>query len=213
MTTVTRRAAALALALAAFVAGPALAAPAGINDEMAMGSPGAKVTVVEFASASCPHCAHFANTEFPAFKKAYIDTGKARFVQKELLTAPAGFAAAGFLMARCAGKDRYFSVLAGIFRDQAAIFASGDAKAGLVKIGKENGLDEAAVMACVTDKAKLDALETRIEAEAAKAGVDQVPTFIVNGKKLEGAPTAANLGKAVDQALKAAAAKPAKKKK
>jgi protein-disulfide isomerase len=202
MPAVTRR---LALALAAFaLAAPALAAPAGINDEMAMGSPKAAVTVVEFASISCPHCAHFANTEFPAFRKAHVDTGKVRFVQKELLTQPSGFAAAGFLLARCAGRDKYFQVVAGLFRDQADIYKSGDAKAGLIKVGKEAGLDEAAVTACVTDQAKFDALGDRIDREAAAWKVEQVPSFFINGKPYKGEATAAGLSAAVEAALKTA---------
>src|SRR5271170_7604643 len=80
-------------------------------DDMSLGNPTAKVTVIEYASASCPHCARFNNDVFPAFKTKYIDSGRIHYVFREFLTPPVEVAAAGFLTARCAGKDKYFSVL------------------------------------------------------------------------------------------------------
>ena len=74
--------------------------------------------VVEYASASCPHCARFDSEVFPAFRAKYVDTGKVRYTLKEYLTEPRGVAAAGFLLARCAGKDRYFPVLDAVFKGQ-----------------------------------------------------------------------------------------------
>src|SRR5437588_12274451 len=87
-------------------------------DDMSLGDPKAKVQVVEYASASCPHCARFANAIFPTFKAKYIDTGKVRFTLNEYLTDPQALAAAGFLLARCAGKARYFDVLDAFFNSQ-----------------------------------------------------------------------------------------------
>jgi protein-disulfide isomerase len=88
------------------------------TDDMTMGDPKAAVKMVEYASASCSHCATFNNTVFPAFKAKYIDTGKVGYTFKEFLTPPVEVAAAGFLTARCAGKDKYFSVVDAIFRAQ-----------------------------------------------------------------------------------------------
>src|SRR6201987_6183796 len=70
-------------------------------DDMSMGNPQAKVTVIEYASASCPHCADFNNEVFPAFKAKYIDTGKIHYVFREFITPPAELAMAVFLTARC----------------------------------------------------------------------------------------------------------------
>ena len=77
-----------------------------VGDEMVLGNPNAKVTVIEYASASCPHCARWNEDVYPAFKKKYVDTGKVKYVFREFLTPPTEVAAAGFLLARCAGKDK-----------------------------------------------------------------------------------------------------------
>src|SRR5258706_3789308 len=114
-----------ALALAGCVKTAGSAGEAG-PDDMSLGNPNARVKVVEYASASCPHCATFALEDFPAFKAKYVDTGKASFTLKEYLTDPQVLAAGGFLLARCAGKDRYFPVLEAVFRAQNEMVQSGD---------------------------------------------------------------------------------------
>src|SRR5580698_5449528 len=91
------------------------------SDDMSLGDPNAKVTVIEYASVACPFCAHFNNTVFPSFKAKYIDSKKIHYVFREMLVgndAEMTTAAAGFLMARCAGKDKYFTVVDTIFHDQ-----------------------------------------------------------------------------------------------
>ena len=94
------------------------AATAVTAQDMAMGSPTAKVTMIEYASVSCPHCAKWNNEVFPAFKAKYVDTGKVRYIAREALTGDPAIAAAGFLTARCAGKDKYFQVVDAIYRGQ-----------------------------------------------------------------------------------------------
>src|SRR5258708_39808514 len=88
--------------------GAGIGAPAASPDDMSMGNPKAKIEVIEYASLSCPHCAHFNEAVFPTLKAKYIDTGKVRYTLKEMLTEPATVAAAGFMVARCAGPDKYF---------------------------------------------------------------------------------------------------------
>jgi protein-disulfide isomerase len=88
--------------------------------DMVLGSPKAKVQVVEYASLSCGACASWNNEVFPSFKKQFIDTGKVRYVFREYLTQPYQFAAAGYLLARRVGPARYFEVLDAIFHQQAA---------------------------------------------------------------------------------------------
>ena len=83
---------------------------------MSLGDPKAKVRVIEYASASCSHCARFNNEVFPAFKAKYIDTGRVHYTLKEFLTPPVEVAAAAFLLARCTGKDRYFSTLDAVYK-------------------------------------------------------------------------------------------------
>jgi len=205
----TRRfalAAALSAALAV-AAGPALAAapakapaklPAQAGD-MTLGSPKAKVQVVEYASLSCPHCARFHEDVFPAFKAKYVDTGKVRFTFREMLTPPAEVAAAGFLLARCAGPAKYFKVIGEVFASQSRW--DGDLKPIFVEIAKGDGLTEAQFDACLTDQAALQALNGRVKA-AIDAGVDSTPTFFVNGKKFEGEMSLQQLDAAIAAAAK-----------
>jgi protein-disulfide isomerase len=202
----TRRlalAATLAAALAV-VAGPALAAapaklPAQAGD-MSLGSPKAKVQVIEYASLSCPHCARFHADVFPAFKARYVDTGKVRFTFREMLTPPAEVAAAGFLLARCAGPGKYFKVVGEVFDSQSR-WTEGDLKPIFVEIAKTNGLTAAQFDACLTDQAGLQALNGRVKA-AIDAGVNSTPTFFVNGKKLEGEMSLQQLDAAIAAAAK-----------
>ncbi len=156
------------------------------DDEMTMGKADAKVTVIEYASASCSHCAAFNAEVFPAFKTKYIDTGKVKYVFREFITPPAELAAAGFLTARCAGKDKYFSVLDGVFRSQEEIFRTGDMRSPLVRVAKSAGMTEEQFMACVSDEKALKALAARVEKFAKQDNISGTPTFIINGKKLDG---------------------------
>src|SRR5262245_21939296 len=146
----------LALSLVLAVGSPVLAAPgvAGPQD-MSLGNPKAPVKVVEYASITCPHCAHFNETVFPALKSKYIDTGKVQYTLKEFLTEPAQVAAAGFLMARCAGSERYFGVVDQLFRSQPRW--KGDLAPIFLEIAKANGLTEDQFKACITDEKGLNA--------------------------------------------------------
>jgi len=98
--------------------------------EYALGSATAPVTLIEYASTSCSHCARFNNEVFPAFKAKYIDTGQVRYALREIATPPTDFAAASFLLARCAGPEKYHAVIDAVFRSQSAIFQSGDFAGG-----------------------------------------------------------------------------------
>jgi protein-disulfide isomerase len=170
--------------LAAPVARAAAPAPGTEPDDMAMGNPAAKVTVIEYASTACPHCARFNNEVFPAFKKKYVDTGKVRYVYREFLTAPASVSTAGPLVARCAGKARYFDVLDALFRGQEKAYETGDIVGLLVAAGAKAGLSRDQVRACAGDAAAAKALNDRVERYADSYGVESTPTFVINGKKL-----------------------------
>ncbi|WP_419252989.1 DsbA family protein [Caulobacter sp. ErkDOM-YI] len=151
-------------------------------DDMRLGNPEAKVTVIEYASTSCSHCARWNEEVFPALKAKYIDTGKINFVYREMLTPPAQVAAASFLMARCSGKDKYFEVVDSVYRAQEEMFTTGQFREVLLRIGQSAGLDEAKFNACVTDEKALKALNDRVEKNAKAFNVQGTPTFIVNGK-------------------------------
>ena len=197
----SRRAVAV-LALCAVLAAcqPQKAAAPLTADEMSLGDPKAKVTVVEYASAGCPFCARFNNDVFPAFKAKYVDTGKVHYVFREVLVGAGpeiALGAAGFLTARCAGKDKYFAVLDQLFHDQDAIYRSGDIKAGLLKIAKANGMSDQQFNDCVNNNDALVAVNNRSE-KASADGVAATPTFVINGKKaFESVPSLAQLDAAI----------------
>jgi protein-disulfide isomerase len=195
----------LIAAAAIFVAQPALAAgPMALLDDMGMGNPKAKIEVIEYASLSCPHCAHFNETIFPAFKAKWVDTGKVHYVLKEMLTEPATVAAAGFLMARCAGPAKYFTVVDQVFRSQPR-WTSGQIKPILQQIAADNGLDETRFNACLSDAAGAEAIAGRARRAQEQDGVDSTPTLFINGQKLDHVPqTPADLDAAIVAAAKSA---------
>jgi protein-disulfide isomerase len=195
-------AAMLATLAACSKSGSSVGAPG--PEDMTMGNPQAKVLVAEYASVACPHCAAFNNETFPAFKAKYIDTGKVHYVLHEMLVGGQGeqaMAAAGFLLARCAGKDKYFAVTDEIFHQQQQIVASGDLRGGLLRIAQSMGMTEPQFSACVGDQNALKALDARVE-KAGRDGVNVTPTFIINGNKIEGNQALATLDKAIADASK-----------
>ncbi len=176
----------LAIAMMGALALAACSKSGGTADtgDMSMGDPNAKVKMVEYASASCSHCARFNNDVFPAFKAKYIDTGKVHYTLKEFLTPPEQMAAAGFLTARCAGKDKYFSVLDAVFHAQNEMFQTGDIRGGLLRVAQSAGMTEAQFNACITDEAALKALNARVEKASKEEKITGTPTFVVNGKQV-----------------------------
>jgi len=174
--------------------------------DMTMGSPTAKVTMVEYASLGCPHCARWNNEVFPAFKAKYIDTGKVYYISREALTGDPAVAGAGFLLARCAGKDKYFKVTDAIYHQQTDMYQPGASPHDiLLKIGESVGLTDAQFEACVGDDTQLKALNDRVDANSRKDGVTGTPTFFFNGKKYDhGEMSMAELDKAVADAQAAA---------
>jgi protein-disulfide isomerase len=195
---------ALTLAPAASMA----ARPALWPGDMTLGNPKAKVVVVEYASLSCPHCARFHKEVFPAFRKKYIDTGKVQFVWREFVTSPAEVAVPATMLARCAGKDRFFQVVDRVFAAQGEMYEIGTVS-GVQRILRREaaavGIDGAAYDACVNDQAGFDALKARIDRANSEGKVEGTPTFDVNGKRVE-----APLGQEMDLATLEAAIKAAK---
>lgn len=168
--------------------------------DMTMGKPKAKVEIVEYASLSCPHCAHVNETLIPQLKAKYIDTGKARLVLREMMTPPTEVAAAGWLLARCSGPKNYFNVVDQVFRSQSK-WRDGDLLAIFQGIGAANGVDKTRFDACLRDRDALASLNARAEAAAA-AGVTSTPTFFVNGKRLDGELSMATFDAAIAEASK-----------
>ncbi len=189
MRSLTRRlltAVALTASLGVALAGCGKKGDAATADDMSLGNPAAKVTVIEYASASCVHCGRWNNEVFPAFKAKYIDTGKVHYVYREFLTPPVEVAAASFLLARCAGKDKYFSVIDSVYHSQEEMFQTGDFRGVLLRIAQSAGMNESQFNACVSDEKNLKALNARVEKYAADAKITGTPTFVINGKKAGG---------------------------
>jgi protein-disulfide isomerase len=206
MDALTRRAAILTTAAGvAAAAAPAWAQYKAAPGDMSLGSAKAPIQVVEYLSLTCPHCAHFHADVFPAFKAKYIDSGKVHFTIRELLTAPAQVAAAGFLMARCNGGKNYFQVVDQVFKSQSR-WQGGQIKPIFVEIAKNNGLTEAQFEACITDEKGQEELQKRLEYATAADKVTGTPTFFVNGVMLPNAevPTLADLDAAIAKAAKPA---------
>ena len=175
----------MTLAVTLALVGCNKAATTATDEDMSMGSPAAKVTVIEYASASCPHCARWNNDVFPQFKAKYVDTGKVRYVYREFLTPPIEVASAGFLLARCAGKDKYFPVLDAIYRNQAQMYESGDIRGGLLRIAQSMGMNEKQFNDCITSDDSLKALNDRVEKAQKDAKITGTPTFFFNGERYD----------------------------
>jgi protein-disulfide isomerase len=187
-----------ALALAACKGGGGAAVS---TEDMTMGDANAKVTVIEYASLACGHCAEWNKTVFPEFKAKYIDTGKVRYVFREFITPPPQLAVAGTLLARCAGKDKYFTVVDAIFHGQEEIFRTGDIRGVLLPIAQSAGLSEEAFMACVSDEKAINALNDKVQKYAKEAKIEGTPTFFFNDDKYGNGLTMAQIDEAYAKAL------------
>lgn len=174
--------------VAALAASLAACGPKGTKvsaEDMTLGNPNAKVTVVEYASVACPHCAKWNEEVFPAFKAKYIDTGKVNYVAREALTGEPTLANAGAMLARCAGKDKYFQVTDALYHAQASIFQTGDIRGELLTIARAAGMSEDQFNSCLSDENAAKSAQ-RLEKLMKDNDVKGTPTFVVNGKKVGG---------------------------
>ena len=171
--------------------------------EMILGAANAPVTIIEYASMTCPHCAHFAENTFPELKKRYIDTGKVRFIFREFPLDP--LAAAGFMLARCAAKDggasKYFAMIDLLFHEQTK-WAVQKPIPPLLKIAKQAGFTEKSFEECLSNQKLLDGIEKVRNQAADKLGVSSTPTFFINGKVQRGAMSIDEMAKLIDPYLK-----------
>lgn len=179
------RRAMIALAAAASAAmTPAFAQEAAPPGDFSLGSPDAKVKIVEYASFTCPHCANFHETVWADLKTNYIDTGKVHFTLREVYFDRVGLWAA--MVARCGGEMRYFGIHDMLFAKQAEWMASQDPVAivdALKAIGVSAGLDQAALDTCLNDQAMAEAMVKQFETNMEADGVTGTPTLFVNGAK------------------------------
>ena len=178
-----------------------VAKPVSLPD-MALGPANASVTIIEFASMTCPHCAAFNKDVFPKIKSEYIDTGKIRYVFREF---PLDIkAAAGSMLARCIAKDdsaKYFAVVDMLFRQQDDWVMKNTTET-LTRIGKQAGLSQQAVEDCLKDQALLDkiAADQKYANEVLK--VNSTPTFFINGEMIKGETSFEEFDKKIKSMLK-----------
>jgi protein-disulfide isomerase len=203
-------AAATALAIAGFLglpygaAAPALAQGAedvAVSELMAgealpdipLGAADAPVTIIEYASMTCPHCAAFYATTFPELKKKYIDTGKVRFIFREFPLDPRAMAAA--MLARCSGDDKRNAVVDLLFAQQKNWAFSQKPLEDLAGLLKQTGMGQAAFDACLKNQDLYDKILKVHNRGADKFGVAATPTFFINGKRQKGEITPDELDK------------------
>ena len=163
-----------------------VAKPVSLPD-MALGPADAAVTITEYASMTCPHCAAFNAEVFPKIKAAYIDTGKIRYIFREF---PLDIrAAAGSMLARCIAKGdaaKYFAVVDVLFKQQADWAYAKSATEGLTRIGKQAGLSQQQVDDCLKDQALLDKIAADQKYATDILKVNSTPTFFINGEVIKG---------------------------
>lgn len=161
-----------------------IAKPVSLPD-MALGHAKAPITIVEYSSLTCPHCADFEENVFPMLQSKYIDTGKVRFVSREF---PLDIkAAAASMLARCAANGdapKYFEATTMLFKQQAPLMER--TTDTLKAVGGRFGMSEQAVEACVKDQALLDKLTADQKFAFDELKVDATPTFFINGERLRG---------------------------
>ena len=170
--------------------------------EMSMGNEKASVTVIEYASMTCSHCASFQEKTFPELKKRYIDTGKVRYIFREFPLDT--LAAAAFMLARCAGEkdsSKYFAMVDTLFRQQRQ-WAIEKPTLPLLAIAKQAGFTEKTFDACLANQKMLDGIESIRQHAAAKFKVQSTPTFFINGTAYPGALSIEEMAKAIDPQLK-----------
>ena len=188
----------------------ALAAPSAIPMDQLMapgplpdivqGSPSAPVTIVEYASMTCPHCAAFHETGWKDLKVKYIDTGKVKFVLREFPLDP--LAAAGFMLARCAGNDKRNAVVDQLFAQQNTWAFVDKPLQPLLELAKGLGFTQADFETCLQNQALYDQVNAERDQAADKFNVDATPTFFIQGKKVAGELTIADFDTALEPLLK-----------
>lgn len=175
-----------------------LMAPQALPD-IPLGSADAKVTIIEYASMTCPHCARFYANTFPDLKKRYIDTGKVKFIFREF---PLDNLAAGAaVLARAGDPVNYYPLIELLFAQQTTWAMADDPVAALLKLAKQTGMTEEKFYAALKDPTILNnVLEVRKKA-ATDFGVNATPTFFINGEKAGGEMTIDEIAKIIDAKL------------
>jgi protein-disulfide isomerase len=172
--------------------------PGPLGDKI-LGDENAPVTIVEYASMTCGHCANFHKRTWPDLKKDYIETGKVRFIFREFPLDPV--ASAAFMLARCAPQEKYFDIVDIMFEEQRAWAFTDNPYQSLLDFSKQIGFTQESFEECLTNQGLLDAVNAVRERGANEFGVNSTPTFFINGEKHSGALSIEEMGKIIEENL------------
>ena len=177
---------------------PLAGARAEVSDEKVLGDPGASVTIIEFASLSCPHCAEFHKTRFDWLKENYIDTGKVRFIFRDFpLNRPALL---GSMVAHCADPSKYFAYLSLLFKNQEKWAFSQPVEEQLVKLARVSGMGQEKLLNCLQDEALAEKIiQSRLESQNTY-NIESTPSFLVGDQLIVGGPSEERLRELIEGA-------------
>lgn len=164
-----------------------------------LGADDAPVTIIEYASMTCGHCANFHTRTYPDIKKDYIETGKVRFIMREFPLDPV--ATAAFMLARCAPEDKYFDIIDIMFDQQRSWAFTDNPYNSLLNFSKQIGFTQETFEQCLTNQGLLDAVNAVRDRGSSEFGVSSTPTFFINGDKHPGALSFDEMAKLIDDQL------------
>ena len=171
------------------------------EDDFILGDRGAPITLIEFASLTCPHCATFHRDVLPHLKKDYIDTGKIRLVYRDFPTPPRELALAAAMLARCGGEDRFFGFIEVLYRSQERWSRSDNPRRELEQIARMGGMSSSDFDACLDDQALLQKLQARVQRDVKRYGIRSTPSFVLDGRKVRRVETVQQFRDVLDSAL------------
>lgn len=176
----------------------------GFAIDQTLGKADAPVTIIEYASLTCPHCAHFAETTLPQIKKDWIDTGKARLIYRDFPTGPVGPSLAASMVTHCSGPQRYFGVLDLLMRTQEKWIDARSPVDEIKRIVAVAGIGPDQVDACLKRQELMEAIQNRAELANRSLNIDSTPSFVINGQVYAGALSYDEMKGKLDEALRAA---------
>lgn len=168
--------------------------------EISIGKEDAPVTIIEYMSMTCPHCAAFHNQTFEAIKEKYVDTGKVRFILREFPLD--NKAVAAIMLARCAPEGQYFPFVSALFKSQMTWATAQDARAALLQMSKLAGFTQESFQACLTNQKLLDDVLKVRETGGKEFSVQSTPTFFINGQRYSGGMSVEEMSAIIDAAAK-----------
>ena len=175
----------VALALAGAVQAEPLSTEKALGERV-LGDPEAPVTIIEFASLTCPHCARFHTETLPRLKAEWIDTGKARLVYRDFPTSPVALAVYAAMVARCAPEDRYFKFLDVFYKQQKNWTGNPDPIRALSQLARLGGMSQADFTACTENEALFTGIREKAQAGQTEYGIETTPSFVIGGKVIRG---------------------------